>query len=382
MDDGLDAIALRQRRARRRRRRLHQLPARRATQYDAFVDALLAGEKTEFKDWEEHALFRRLPADRGDGRARPRDAAPWADEAGRPDQSACAGKKPYAVVQLRQDNRARHAVQHGRLPDQAEACRAGRACSARSPVSNAPNSRGSAACIATRFSTRRSVLDERLRLKADPRLRFAGQITGCEGYVESAAIGLLAGRFAAAERLGATLAPPPATTAIGALARPHHRRPYRRDRRRPRLVPADERQFRPVPAARRQDSAPRHKAARRGEGRREETRAQRPRRGRSRDLARERLGFRGGVIGAADANPSRYRYSLQFARFIITSCTSMRPGAYRRGAELRRKLDLRLPRRSAIRDRPGHSARRLSQNERRRRSIIVLISVGSRPGRC
>src|SRR5262249_58091483 len=54
-------------------------------------------------------------------------------------------------------------------------------------------------------------------LNAEPRLRFAGQITGCEGYVESAAIGLLAGRFAAAERLGRYLTPPPPTTAHGAL---------------------------------------------------------------------------------------------------------------------------------------------------------------------
>jgi methylenetetrahydrofolate--tRNA-(uracil-5-)-methyltransferase len=61
------------------------------------------------------------------------------------------------------------------------------------------------------------VLDTQLRLKADPRLRFAGQITGVEGYVESAAIGLIAGRFAAAERLGGSLAPPPPTTAFGAL---------------------------------------------------------------------------------------------------------------------------------------------------------------------
>jgi methylenetetrahydrofolate--tRNA-(uracil-5-)-methyltransferase len=61
------------------------------------------------------------------------------------------------------------------------------------------------------------LLDASLRLKADPRLRFAGQITGVEGYVESAAIGLIAGRFAAAERLGRALAPPPATTALGAL---------------------------------------------------------------------------------------------------------------------------------------------------------------------
>jgi methylenetetrahydrofolate--tRNA-(uracil-5-)-methyltransferase len=61
------------------------------------------------------------------------------------------------------------------------------------------------------------LLDARLRLKAAPRLRFAGQITGCEGYVESAAVGLIAGRLAAAERLGLELEPPPPTTAIGAL---------------------------------------------------------------------------------------------------------------------------------------------------------------------
>ncbi|MGE0719863.1 MAG: FAD-dependent oxidoreductase, partial [Alphaproteobacteria bacterium] len=61
------------------------------------------------------------------------------------------------------------------------------------------------------------LLDPTLRLKAMPRLRFAGQVTGVEGYVESAAIGLLAGRFAAAERRGETIMPPPATTAFGAL---------------------------------------------------------------------------------------------------------------------------------------------------------------------
>src|SRR5258708_7010426 len=61
------------------------------------------------------------------------------------------------------------------------------------------------------------LLDTRLRLKAAPRLRFAGQITGCEGYVESAAVGLIAGRLAAAERLGLELEAPPLTTAIGAL---------------------------------------------------------------------------------------------------------------------------------------------------------------------
>jgi len=61
------------------------------------------------------------------------------------------------------------------------------------------------------------LLDGSLRLKVQPRLRFAGQVTGVEGYVESAAVGLLAGRFAAAERLGAPIAAPPPTTALGAL---------------------------------------------------------------------------------------------------------------------------------------------------------------------
>jgi methylenetetrahydrofolate--tRNA-(uracil-5-)-methyltransferase len=61
------------------------------------------------------------------------------------------------------------------------------------------------------------LLDATLRLKAMPRLRFAGQITGCEGYVESAAVGLMTGRFAAAERSGLAPTPPPATTAMGAL---------------------------------------------------------------------------------------------------------------------------------------------------------------------
>ena len=94
------------------------------------------------------------------------------------------------------------------------------------------------------------LLDGRLRLKADPRLRFAGQITGVEGYVESAAMGLLAGRIAAAERLGRRLDPPPATTAIGALVRHITGGAEARD------LPADERQLRPVPAARRRPRRP------------------------------------------------------------------------------------------------------------------------------
>ena len=93
------------------------------------------------------------------------------------------------------------------------------------------------------------LLDATLRLKRMPRLRFAGQITGCEGYVESAAIGLLAGRFAAAERRGETFAPPPPTTAHGALLAHITGGHIETIDAGPSLVPADERQFRPVSAA-------------------------------------------------------------------------------------------------------------------------------------
>jgi methylenetetrahydrofolate--tRNA-(uracil-5-)-methyltransferase len=124
--------------------------------------------------------------------------------------------RPYAVVQLRQDNalgtlfnmvgfqtRLRYAVQAGifrMIPglERAEFARLGGLH--RNTFLNSPK-----------------LIDGQLRLKAMPRLRFAGQITGCEGYVESAAIGHLAGRFAAAERLGTTAAVPPPTTAFGAI---------------------------------------------------------------------------------------------------------------------------------------------------------------------
>jgi methylenetetrahydrofolate--tRNA-(uracil-5-)-methyltransferase len=126
------------------------------------------------------------------------------------------GEKPYAVVQLRQDNALgtlfnmvgfQTKLKHGEqarvfrtIPglERAEFARLGGLH--RNTYLNSPR-----------------LLDGSLRLRAMPRLRFAGQITGCEGYVESAAVGLMAGRFAAAERLGRTLPPLPATTALGAL---------------------------------------------------------------------------------------------------------------------------------------------------------------------
>ena len=128
------------------------------------------------------------------------------------------GRRPHAVVQLRQDNalgtlynmvgfqtKLRHGEQtriFRMIPglERAEFARLGGLH--RNTFINSPR-----------------LLDGALRLKAMPRLRFAGQITGVEGYVESAAIGLLAGRFAAASRLGHDVVPPPATTALGALLR-------------------------------------------------------------------------------------------------------------------------------------------------------------------
>jgi len=185
-------------------------------QYEAFVAALLAGEKTEFREWEkdtpyfEGCLPIEVMAERGPETLRFGPMKP----VGLIDPST--GRQPHAVVQLRQDNALgtlfnlvgfQTKLKYGEqvrifrtIPglEQAEFARLGGLH--RNTFLNSPR-----------------LLDGSLRLKAQPRLRFAGQITGVEGYVESAAIGLLAGRFAAAERLGRQPAPPPATTALGAL---------------------------------------------------------------------------------------------------------------------------------------------------------------------
>tara|TARA_R110000751_G_scaffold37021_3_gene90047 strand:+ start:10916 stop:12322 length:1407 start_codon:yes stop_codon:yes gene_type:complete len=186
-------------------------------QYNAFLDALIAAPKTEFKDWEkdtpyfEGCLPIEVMAERGRetlrfgpmkpvGLTNPHDPT----------------VKSHAVVQLRQDNalgtlwnmvgfqtKLKHGAQteiFRMIPglEKAEFARLGGIH--RNTFLNSPK-----------------LLDDQLRMKSLPRLRFAGQVTGVEGYVESAAMGLLAGRFAAAERLGRTLAPPPPTTALGAL---------------------------------------------------------------------------------------------------------------------------------------------------------------------
>lgn len=185
-------------------------------QYEAFVAALVAGEKTDFKEWEtstpyfEGCLPIEVMAERGVDTLRYGPMKPVGLRDPR------SGRGAYAVVQLRQDNalgtlynivgfqtKLKHAEQKRifrTIPglENAEFARLGGLH--RNTFLNSPK-----------------LLDGTLRLMAMPRLRFAGQVTGVEGYVESAAIGLLAGRFAAAERQGSAIRRPPPTTALGAL---------------------------------------------------------------------------------------------------------------------------------------------------------------------
>lgn len=185
-------------------------------QYEAFVAALNSGEKSAFKDWEkdtpyfEGCMPIEVMAERGV------DTLRYGPMKGVGLDDPRTGRWPHAVVQLRQDNALgtlwnmvgfQTKLKHGEqvrifrtIPglENAEFARLGgihRNSFIRSP----------------------ELLDRELRLKSKPNIRFAGQITGCEGYVESAAVGLLAARFAAAERRGTTLPPLPLETAMGAL---------------------------------------------------------------------------------------------------------------------------------------------------------------------
>jgi methylenetetrahydrofolate--tRNA-(uracil-5-)-methyltransferase len=185
-------------------------------QYETFVDALLNGEKHVYHEWENVPYFDgclpiEVMAERGRetlrhgplkpvGLTNPRDPL----------------VKPYAIVQLRQDNALgtlwnmvgfQTKLKYGR---QAEIFRL------IPGLQNAQFARLGGLHHNTFLNSPR-VLDRQLRLKVDPRLRFAGQITGVEGYVESAAVGLMVGRMAAADARGETLEPPALTTAMGAL---------------------------------------------------------------------------------------------------------------------------------------------------------------------
>ncbi len=185
-------------------------------EYLAFHQGLIDGEKGEFREWEkdtpyfEGCMPIEVMAERGVDTLRFGPMKPVGLDNPR------TGRWPYAVVQLRQDNalgtlwnmvgfqtKLKHAEQvrlFRTIPglEKAEFARLGGLH--RNTFINSPQ-----------------LLDGTLRLRSTPHIRFAGQITGCEGYVESAAVGLLAGRFAAAEAAGNALPPPPPTTALGAL---------------------------------------------------------------------------------------------------------------------------------------------------------------------
>ena len=185
-------------------------------QYGAFIDALIAGPKAQFKDWENVPYFDgclpiEVMAERGRETLRHGPMKPVGLT--NPHQP---GIKPHAVVQLRQDNalgtlwnlvgfqtKLKHGAQTDvfrMIPGLEQAVFARLGGLHRNTFLNSP-----------------ALLDDQLRLKIEPRLRFAGQVTGVEGYVESAATGLLTGRLAAAEALGQPIMPPPPSTALGAL---------------------------------------------------------------------------------------------------------------------------------------------------------------------
>ena len=188
-------------------------------QYDAFIDALLAADKTEFHEGETANYFDgclpiEVMAERGRETLRHGPMKPVGlTNAHRP------GDKPYAVVQLRRDNalgtlfnivgfqtKMKYGAQtevFRMIPGLENASFARLGGIHRNTFLNSP-----------------TLLDDRMRLRSRPHIRFAGQITGVEGYVESSAMGLLAGRMAAAEILGRDLPPPPPETAMGALI--HH----------------------------------------------------------------------------------------------------------------------------------------------------------------
>ena len=183
-------------------------------EYEAFIRELLAAPKTEFKDWEKDTPYFEGCMPIEVMAARGLETLRYGPMKGVGLDDPRTGRWPYAVVQLRQDNALgtlwnmvgfQTKLKHGEqvrifrtIPglENAEFARLGgihRNSFIRSP----------------------ELLDGELRLKSKPNIRFAGQITGCEGYVESAATGLLAGRMAAAERLGRDLPLPPPATAAG-----------------------------------------------------------------------------------------------------------------------------------------------------------------------
>jgi len=184
--------------------------------YEAFIDALLAGDTTEFKDWERDTPYFEgcLPIEVMAARGRETLRFGPMKPVGLTDPRT--GRRAHAVVQLRQDNALGTLYNMVGFQTKLKYGAQARVFRAIPGLEKAEFARLGGLHRNT-FLNSPELLDGALRLRAQLRLRFAGQITGVEGYVESAAIGLLAGRFAAAERLGRALAPPPPTTAHGAL---------------------------------------------------------------------------------------------------------------------------------------------------------------------
>ncbi len=185
-------------------------------EYLAFHAALMAGEKTGFKEWEADTPYFdgcmpiEVMAERGVDTLLFGPMKPVGLDNPR------TGHWPWAVVQLRQDNALGtlwNIVGFQTKLKHAEQVRIFRMIPG---LQNAKFARLGGLHRNT-FIKAPALLDRALRLKSAPRIRFAGQITGCEGYLESAAVGLLAGRFASADLAGATMTSPPATTALGAL---------------------------------------------------------------------------------------------------------------------------------------------------------------------
>lgn len=185
-------------------------------QYNAFIDNLLSGEKVAFKDWEKNTPYFEgcLPIEVMAERGRETLAFGPMKPVGL--LNPHTGKRPYAVVQLRKENKQGTLLNLVGFQTKLVYGEQKRIFKTIPGLENAEFVRLGGIHRNT-FIHSPTVLDGTLRLKARPNLRFAGQVTGCEGYVESAAVGLMAGLFAAWETQGKEIVPPPIETALGAM---------------------------------------------------------------------------------------------------------------------------------------------------------------------
>lgn len=185
-------------------------------EYNAFIDNLLSGEKVAFKDWEKNTPYFEgcLPIEVMAERGRETLAFGPMKPVGL--LNPHTGKRPYAVVQLRKENKQGTLLNLVGFQTKLVYGEQKRIFKTIPGLENAEFVRLGGIHRNT-FIHSPTVLDGTLRLKARPNLRFAGQVTGCEGYVESAAVGLMAGLFAAWETQGKEIVPPPIETALGAM---------------------------------------------------------------------------------------------------------------------------------------------------------------------